>query len=86
MRPVGFDREVVRKKRVGAIGDGQRFREFSCKQGVPCHIVERLRRLLAGLALAFRLLCLHFRRQRLLQLQRFSIASGRGCLADRQFL
>jgi hypothetical protein len=41
VRPVGFDREVVGKERVRAIGDGQRFRELSCKQGVPCHCAER---------------------------------------------
>jgi hypothetical protein len=45
-----FDAEVIREERVGAVGGGQSFREFLCKQGGPCHTLERPRRLLAGLA------------------------------------
>ena len=51
VRPVGFDREIAGKERVRAIGDDQRFGEFSCKERVPCHFVERLRSPLASLAL-----------------------------------
>src|SRR6516162_6103834 len=68
VRSVGFDHEIVGKERVRAIGDGQRFPEFSCKQGAPCHLLEHPRRYLAGLALTFCLQCLHFRRQGLLPL------------------
>ena len=67
VRPVGFDPEVNRKKRVGVIGDGQRFRVVFCEYGEPYHSVECQRRLLAGLTIAFRLICLDLRRERLPQ-------------------
>ena len=54
--PVNFDPEVIRKKRVGMIGDGQRFRVVFCEQGLACHLLEFTRRLLAGPAVTFRLL------------------------------
>ena len=60
---------------MGAIGGGQRFCKFFCEQGVPYHLVELTHRFRAGLAFAFRLLCLDFRRERLLQLQRFILSS-----------
>jgi len=48
MGPVTFDPGVIWKKRVGAFGDGQRFREVFCEQGKPYHSGECPRRLLAG--------------------------------------
>ena len=53
MRPVSFDPKVIRKKHVGAIGDGQCLRIVFCEQEVPCHTLELTRRLLAGLAVTF---------------------------------
>jgi hypothetical protein len=75
VRSVGFNRQVLGKEGVRAIGDGHRFREFSCEEGVPCQTVERLRRLTSSIF-----------RQRLLLLQRFRIDSSPDCLTDWQFL
>src|SRR5262245_46166313 len=40
VRPVGFNHEVVGKKRVGTIDDRQCFCEISHTQGIPCHVDE----------------------------------------------
>ena len=86
MGPIGFDCQPVRKESVGAIGDGQSFRKFSCEQGIPCDIVEFRCRPLAGLRTPRGLFCLRFFRDRLLQPQRFSMAFGVSCLYDRQYV
>jgi len=40
MGPVSFDPGVIWKKRVGAISDDQRCREFFCEQCKPYHSGE----------------------------------------------
>jgi hypothetical protein len=51
VRPVSFDRKVVRQKRVRAIGDGQRLGEFLCKEFVVAALAASAAGVLAGVAI-----------------------------------